>query len=78
MAMRGARTLQICDFMYPRRTPVTIIRSGATKKYASNWDAVFGKKSPGKKSPAKAAKPAAKPPATKTATKKKTAPAKSN
>jgi hypothetical protein len=64
--------------MYLRRTPVTIIRSGATKKYASNWGTVFGKKSPGKKSPAKAANQAAKSPAKKTATKKKTAPAKSN
>ena len=54
---------------------MTIIRSGATKKYASNWEMVFKKKSPGKKSPektvpAKAATKAAKPSPKKAAAKK--------
>jgi len=47
-----------------RRTTVTIIRSGATRKYASNWNLVFGHK------------PRAK--AAKKTPKKKSAPAKSN
>lgn len=53
---------------------MTIIRSGATRKYASNWNLVFGHK-PRAKAVTEATKSAS---AAKKTPKKKSAPAKSN